>query len=206
MNLRSSALRRCAAAALACAAISVPAVALASPAVPRSVVSLPRCPAANTYVWFALSPNGTAGSVVYPVEFTNVGRRTCTLRGIPSIWAVSKSGRRIGPAARKITVTARTVTVRPNQTVHALLSIGRAGRDRGLPCRHRLWAGGAPAGPEAEPVRGRLHVHDLQEQGGPEHRAGRQGDRRAVTPEPVVPASGCRRDRAAGRPGRMRCF
>ncbi|MFY9886753.1 MAG: DUF4232 domain-containing protein [Streptosporangiaceae bacterium] len=127
MNLRSSALRRCAAAALACAAISVPAVALASPAVPRSVVSLPRCPAANTYVWFALSPNGTAGSVVYPVEFTNVGRRTCTLRGIPSIWAVSKSGRRIGPAARKITVTARTVTVRPNQTVHALLSIVEPG-------------------------------------------------------------------------------
>ena len=69
VNLKASArMRLAAAAAVACLAAGVPAVAIASSSAPAT----PRCNASNTYVWFGLSPNGAAGTIYYPVEFTNV--------------------------------------------------------------------------------------------------------------------------------------
>jgi hypothetical protein len=116
----SGRLRLVVAAAIAGLAIGVPVVALASSSAPAT----PRCTASDTYVWFALSPDGTTGAIYYPVEFTNVSSKACTLTGFPGVWAVSKSAHQIGLEATRATgVTVHTVTVKPHQTVHAMLGI-----------------------------------------------------------------------------------
>jgi Protein of unknown function (DUF4232) len=123
---------RLAAAAVACVAIGVPAVALASSSA-RSVAATPQCTAANTYVWLALAPNGTAGTINYPVEFTNIGTAKCTLSGFPGVAAIGKSGKKLGPAAYR-TGTAHTITLRPHQTANALIGIIETGNFTG--CHH----------------------------------------------------------------------
>jgi hypothetical protein len=125
VNLKVSARTRLAgAAAAACLAVGVPAVAMASSSAPAT----PRCNASNTYVWFGLSPNGAAGTIYYPVEFTNVSGKSCTLTGYPGVSAVSKSAHQIGLAATRMKpVTVHTVTVKPNQTVHAVIGIVEPG-------------------------------------------------------------------------------
>ncbi len=117
---------RVVAAAVACVAIGVPAVALASSGA-GSVAATPRCTASDTYVWLALAPNGAAGTIYYPVEFTNVGSAKCTLSGFPGVAAIGKSEKKLGPAAGRYTATAHTITLKPHQTAHALLGIVEAG-------------------------------------------------------------------------------
>jgi hypothetical protein len=107
------------AAAVACLAIGVPVVALASSSAPAT----PRCSQSDTYVWFALSPNGTTGAIYYPVEFTNTGGSACTLTGYPGVSAISAKLRQLGLSATRVAAPARTVTVQPKQTVHAFLGI-----------------------------------------------------------------------------------
>jgi len=116
-----------AAAALACtAAALLPIMAQASPA-SRAAPQVARCTASNTYVWFALSPSGAAGTIYYPIEFTNLGSRTCWLSGFPRVWGISKSGRKLGPEAGRLIMTPRRVLLRHNQTVHALVGIVEPG-------------------------------------------------------------------------------
>ena len=107
-------------------AIAVPAVALASSG-GRSAVATPRCTAAHTHVWLALSPNGAAGTIFYPVEFTNLGSTTCTLRGYPGVAAINGAGSKLGRAASRIGVPVTTVTLKPDQTAHANLGIEETG-------------------------------------------------------------------------------
>jgi hypothetical protein len=114
------------AAAVACVAIAVPAIALASSG-GRSAAAAPRCAAASTYVWLALSPNGAAGTIYYPVEFTNVGSTTCTLSGYPGVAAINGAHLKLGRPATRIGVTAHTVTLKPHQTAHALLGVEETG-------------------------------------------------------------------------------
>jgi Protein of unknown function (DUF4232) len=109
-----------AAAVVAAGAIVLPAVAQASPARPEAVR---QCSAAETYVWLALAPNGAAGTIYYPVEFTNMGSRACWLYGYPGVSGLTSRGRRVGPAAGRFTSTPRRVTIGASQTVHALLGI-----------------------------------------------------------------------------------
>jgi len=124
MNATRSARRRlAAAAAIACLAIGVPTVALAASSGPHARASAPRCTQSDTYVWFALSPNGTAGPVFYPVEFTNIGTKACTLTGFPGVSAISASLHQIGAAASREKAAVHTVTIRPGQTAHASLGV-----------------------------------------------------------------------------------
>jgi hypothetical protein len=114
------------AAAVACVVIGVPAIALASSG-GRAVAATPRCTAANTYVWLALSPNGAAGTIYYPVEFTNLGSTTCTLSGYPGVAAINGSDHQLGPAATRVGAPAHTITLKPHQTAHAMLGIVEKG-------------------------------------------------------------------------------
>ncbi|MGO8960415.1 MAG: DUF4232 domain-containing protein [Streptosporangiaceae bacterium] len=127
MTLRTRAARRIAAAVvIACAAVGLPAVALAAAGSP-SHPAVPRCTDANTLVWLALAPNGAAGTIYYPVEFTNVGSANCVLFGYPGVSAVTKSAAQLGPAAGRYPATRHNVTLKPGQTAHALLGIVDAG-------------------------------------------------------------------------------
>ena len=61
------------------------------------------------------------GSTFIPLEFTNVGNRTCTLQGYPAVAALDRNGNQLGPAAIRSHSSSPTVTLAPGQTAHAVL-------------------------------------------------------------------------------------
>ncbi len=69
---------------------------------------------------------GTLGTIFYPVEFSNTGRRSCWLSGYPAVTAASGAGRQIGPPA---TANGRThrIVLKPGGTAHVILGIIEAG-------------------------------------------------------------------------------
>jgi len=85
--------------------------------------TLPNCAASELGVWVAYDyRQGAAGSTFVPLEFTNVGNRTCTLRGYPAAAALDSNGNQLGPAAvRNHLITPSTVTLAPGRTAHAVL-------------------------------------------------------------------------------------
>lgn len=88
----------------------------------------------HTEVWLAEPGNGAAGTSYFELEFSNTGRRTCTLRGYPVSWPSSTATRSAGPAAH-LPAAHPLVTLRPGVTAHAILSIGDV-----LPCPHPVTA------------------------------------------------------------------
>jgi hypothetical protein len=131
----------------ACVAVGVPAVALASSS-GRSVAA-PQCSAADTHVWLALSPNGAAGTIYYPVEFTNLGSTACTLSGYPGVAAINSTDHKLGHAAVRLPATAHTITLKAHQTAHALLGIEETGA---VGC-HAVTASGLQVYPPNQTVR-----------------------------------------------------
>jgi hypothetical protein len=59
--------------------------------------------------------NATAGTVFYPLKFVNKSKTSCTLRGYPGVSAVTKGGKQIGNAAKRIQSKFRTVTLAPGK-------------------------------------------------------------------------------------------
>jgi Protein of unknown function (DUF4232) len=117
--------------ALVCAAGLLPGTALASvvtPAKAGAASAFPRCRANQTLTWLGLGlGGGTAGTIFYPLEFTNVSNRTCTLWGFPRVSALSRSGVQIGKSSRHLPAPHRVLTLPPGSTVHASLGIIEAG-------------------------------------------------------------------------------
>ncbi len=113
-------------AVVACVGILLPTVALAS-SDGHPAASAPECTSADTYVWLALAQSGAAGSLYYPVEFTDVGSHACWLAGYPGVSAVNTKGRQVGPAASRIGTAPRRVTLKPDQTAHAMLGFTETG-------------------------------------------------------------------------------
>jgi len=111
-----------AAAAALAAALITPAAAMSSR--PLAAATAPRCSAADLEVWVAADQsNGAAGTVSYPLEFTNISTHTCTLFGHPGVSAVSSSGHQLGsPAVWDTSVAPPTVQLAPAATGYALLS------------------------------------------------------------------------------------
>ncbi|HVB41221.1 MAG TPA: DUF4232 domain-containing protein [Streptosporangiaceae bacterium] len=134
--------RSLAVAAIACGAVTLPVSALAAPGHPHqahqaghALRRVHRCLASSTAIWLGLgNGGGTAGTFFYPLEFSNVGRRTCWLFGYPRIFAVSDSGRRIGlPAVHS--GARHLVILRPGSTAHVILGIIDAGNISGCHVR-----------------------------------------------------------------------
>lgn len=69
--------------------------------------------------------NGTAGSVVVPIEFTNTSTSACSLFGFPGVsFVTGVGGSQIGASAGEDNATARKlVTLAPGGKAHALLQI-----------------------------------------------------------------------------------
>ncbi len=79
--------------------------------------------------------SGAAGSVYYPIEFTNNGP-TCTLYGYPGVSFVSASGAQVGAAAGEDpTYPRRLVTLAQGATAHADLQITVAQNYPAATCR-----------------------------------------------------------------------
>lgn len=85
--------------------------------------SVPACTARNLGVWVAIDQgNGAAGSVYYPLQFTNLSKHACSLRGFPGVSAVDRSGHQLGsPASWDRAARSRTVVLAAGGTAHSIL-------------------------------------------------------------------------------------
>jgi hypothetical protein len=114
-----------AAAVVAGLAISTAAyAATSSGAAGTTAASIPRCTASDLGVWLAVSQgNGAAGTIYYPLEFTNLSGHTCYLFGYPGVSALDHNGRQLGsPASWGSLAGARIVNLAPGATAHTLLA------------------------------------------------------------------------------------
>jgi hypothetical protein len=96
---------------------------IATPAADAATYS--RCHASGLVIWAGEEPGGgTAGSVYYRIEFTNLTTATCTASGYPKVSAVDLKGRRIGAfASHEKGKKAKPVTLAPGQSASATLRI-----------------------------------------------------------------------------------
>jgi hypothetical protein len=115
--------------ALIVAAALLPGTALASTAAPATAApataswTSPRCVISQTRVSLGRG-SGAAGTIFYPLRFTNISRRTCQMLGFPKTWAEFQDGRQIGNASRRLGgIPQRLVTLRPGVTAHSTLGI-----------------------------------------------------------------------------------
>jgi len=125
--------RRQVAAAVIAFAAAFAAVAVCAPASPAAgatpaASTTPACSTSGLVVWLDTQGNGTAGSIYYHLEFTNLSGHACTLRGYPGVSAVSLTGHKLGSAAaRERSHKPRTVTLANGTTAIAVLRIVEAG-------------------------------------------------------------------------------
>ena len=116
-----------AAAAAAALAISTAAYAATSSGTASTAPTLiPRCTASDLGVWLAVDQgNGAAGTIYYPLEFTNLSGHTCSMYGFAGVSAISRGGQQLGSPANWESGgsfgTPRTVIVPPGATAHAIL-------------------------------------------------------------------------------------
>src|SRR5579859_2496117 len=89
-----------------------------------SVRVIPRCTASDLGVWLAVDQgNGAAGTIYYPLEFTNLSHHTCYLFGYPGVSALDRNGHQLGsPASRGSLRGAHIVNLAPGATAHTLLA------------------------------------------------------------------------------------
>jgi len=94
-----------------------------TPAAPAAVRA---CTASDLGAWVAVTQgNGAAGSIFYPLQFTNLSRHACAMRGFPGVSAINRSGHQLGrPASWDHVIPVRTVVLAPGATAHAILRYG----------------------------------------------------------------------------------
>jgi len=134
-RLRIGALTAACGAALAPLAVLA---AMSSSAVPAvtAAATVPGCSTSGLVVWLNTQGNGTAGSIYYTLEFTNLSGRTCTLQGYPGVSAVNLGGVQLGSAAgRDNTGKVSAVTLTTGATATASLQIVEAGNFPPATCR-----------------------------------------------------------------------
>jgi hypothetical protein len=114
-----------AAAVVAGLAISSAAYAATSSGTARAASSpVPRCAASALGVWVAVEQgNGAAGTIYYPLEFTNLSGQACSLYGFPGVSAIGRSGHQLGsPADWNRAITPHAVILAPGATAHTILA------------------------------------------------------------------------------------
>ena len=114
--------RRACRTAIALGAIAALSSAALFAGVPAAGAATPRCQTGGLVVWLNTEGNGTAGTIFYTLNFTNLSGHTCTLRGYPGVSAVNLGGHLLGsPASRLSGHPVRTITVRNGRTASATL-------------------------------------------------------------------------------------
>jgi hypothetical protein len=107
-----------------------------------TIASAAACTTPGLVVWLDTQGNGTAGSIFYTLEFTNLSARTCTLKGYPGVSAVNLAGHTLGSAAgRDHATTPHLITLVPGATATAVLRIVEAGNFPTAAC-HQVTAAG----------------------------------------------------------------
>ena len=93
-----------------------------------TAASTPRAACGSSLeTWFAPQGNGYAGGAAYVVEFSNIGRTTCMVKGYPTV-KLTENGKQVGLKSRHDPlVPVKTVRLTPGQTAHVVLFITDAG-------------------------------------------------------------------------------
>ena len=99
---------------------------LASDTARTTAAAVPACTAADLGVWVAVSQSdGAAGSIFFPLQFTNLSRHACAMRGFAGVSAINSNGHQLGsPAGWDHTRPVRTVVLAPGATAHSVLRYG----------------------------------------------------------------------------------
>ncbi len=86
----------------AAVAAGSPGAALAADTSRAAPAAVRACTADDLGVWVAVAQlDGAAGSVYYPLQFTNLSRHACAMRGFPGVSAVDRNLHQLGsPAGR----------------------------------------------------------------------------------------------------------
>ena len=90
--------------------------------------AVPACTAGDLGAWVAVDQgNGAAGSIYFPLQFTNLSRHACAMRGFPGVSVIDRNGHQLGSPARWATgVAAHTVVLAPGATAHTILQYSDA--------------------------------------------------------------------------------
>ncbi len=109
--------------AVTAAAASPSAAVLTSDTARTAAAAVPACTAADLGAWVAVTQgDGAAGSIFFPLQFTNLSRHACAMRGFPGVSAIDRNGHQLGsPASWNHGVPARTVVLEPGATAHTIL-------------------------------------------------------------------------------------
>jgi hypothetical protein len=70
--------------------------------------------------------DGAAGTIFYPIIFTNTGPVRCTLRGYPGVSSVDAAGHRIGAPATRQPPAGRVVVLAPGRSASAVYGQAQA--------------------------------------------------------------------------------
>ena len=110
--------------------------ALASDTTRAAPAAVPACTAGQLGAWVAVTQgNGAAGSIYSPLQFTNLSRHACAMRGFPGVSAIDRNGHQLGsPASWDRVVPARTVVLAPGATAHTILRWSDAAVTTGPGC------------------------------------------------------------------------
>ncbi|MFE2143274.1 DUF4232 domain-containing protein [Streptomyces sp. NPDC059456] len=88
--------------------------------------SAPACRVADLNLAIG-GPDGAAGSLYYPINFTNTSTHTCALRGYPGVSVVDVRHHQIGTSAIRTGEPVDAVAVRPGDSVSAVLRTNSEG-------------------------------------------------------------------------------
>jgi Protein of unknown function (DUF4232) len=104
-------------------ALAITSAASASTSAHAAPRVIPKCAASELGVWVSANEgNGTAGSIYYPMEFTNIGSQTCYLDGFPGVSAISSTLHQLGASAIwNHSVSPSIVNLAPGATAHSIL-------------------------------------------------------------------------------------
>jgi len=106
------------------------------------VGATPACTTPELAVRLGTNGSGAAGSIYYPLNFTNKSGHACTLVGYPGVSAVNGSGGQLGSAAGRDTTTpAKTLTLANGATATATLQIADVGNYPTATCQPTNAAG-----------------------------------------------------------------
>jgi Protein of unknown function (DUF4232) len=117
--------RRTAAASVAVLALGAGGAAWAASSASAAAgpAAVARCTYNNLAVWvYADGADTTAGTVTYPLEFTNLGRATCFLDGFPRVAASTLGRVQLGANAADLNgVPAKVIDIAPGATAHSTI-------------------------------------------------------------------------------------
>ncbi|MGD0742348.1 MAG: DUF4232 domain-containing protein [Acidimicrobiales bacterium] len=121
---RNSARRLIGVTVLACAAVLAPVTMLVvAGAVTPAGATVPQCSTAGLVVWLDTESNGTAGSIYFDLEFTNLSGHTCTMHAYPGVSAVNLAGHQLGSPATRTAGAKPVITLAAGGTATAVLQI-----------------------------------------------------------------------------------